>query len=171
MLCGSRRKFVKKIQNKAMATNHQLVFWFEKGEISQKTCTFSYDTSFHHAFKRPPCVDPQSTGSSFPVFVPKPHDASFYIRIHWGEGQPNLDEVEASRMQTLVFRMLPSFGLKSGFPKLPLPKGEHDRVHENPEEPVGAPSPGCSTLQCWQACSRWQRLGRCPSDPHIVLEK
>lgn len=55
------------------------------------------------------------------------------------KGGPNLEEIGISRMQSPIFRMFPSFGLKSAVFKLSLPRREHSSIQENPEEPVGSP--------------------------------
>lgn len=71
----------------------------------------------------------------------------FYIRVHGGERQPNLEKIKSSRMQTSIFGTFPGSGLKAGLPKLLLPKGKCSGVQGNLGEPVGSPAPGCRALQ------------------------
>lgn len=155
MTCGSRRKFIKR-HRKAMARSQQLLvskIWkSQKNSAPFPAILHSimlprgHGTWMHRAL-----------GAGFQCLFQKAHDRWFHIRISRGEGEPNLEEIEISIMQSPIFRMFPSFGLKSALFKLSLSRREHSSIQENPEEPVGSPQPRCCTLQNQHACSRLQR--------------
>lgn len=132
MTCGSRRKF-RKSYHKAVARNQHLLI-SKLWKSQKKSATFPV---ILHSIMLPRGYCTWIGG--FQYLFQKNYERWFHIIIIRCEGEPNLEEIEISRMQSPIFRMFPSCGLKSALFKLSLSRREHSSIQENPEEPVGSP--------------------------------